>query len=156
MRNHFAKIGPCLAFVFCLAQVASAQAPPTPVQAASPSSSAVANPTYVSILMVAYAVGASPPTSQVTDKVAVLQLPRVVDAESSVKEAGIGTVTTASDAEPIPALDAMTVSTTLEPAQAGSGDTEETTERPTVGVPVKFTSWFPDEMLTVAGNVGKL
>ena len=49
MRNHFGKIVARFAVpVFCLAQAASAQAPPMPSQAASV---AVANPTYVSIAM---------------------------------------------------------------------------------------------------------
>jgi hypothetical protein len=52
MRNHFRKItaGYALAVV-CLAHVASAQTPPPGAQAASaaPVSSAVANPTYISI-----------------------------------------------------------------------------------------------------------
>jgi hypothetical protein len=52
MQNHFGKIGAHLAVaVLCLAHAANAQAPPTPAQTTSPSSSAVANPTYVSIHM---------------------------------------------------------------------------------------------------------
>ncbi len=50
MRNHFGKIGAHLAVpILCLAHAANAQAP-SPTQAAA-SGSAVANPTYVSILM---------------------------------------------------------------------------------------------------------
>lgn len=52
MRNHFGKLGARLAVpALCLAQAANAQSPPIPAQAAGSSSSAVANPTYVSILM---------------------------------------------------------------------------------------------------------
>ena len=54
MRNHFGKMAVRRAFpVFCLAYAASAQASPTPAQAApaSPTGTAVANPTYVSIPM---------------------------------------------------------------------------------------------------------
>ena len=52
MRKYFGNTGARFAFpVFCLAYAASAQAPPAPAQAANPASVAVANPTYVSILM---------------------------------------------------------------------------------------------------------
>jgi hypothetical protein len=49
MRNHFGRVG-CVLAAVCLAQVAMAQAPPPGGQAApAPGSSAVANPTYITI-----------------------------------------------------------------------------------------------------------
>ncbi len=53
-RNHFSKAAAgCAIGIVCLAHVASSQAPPASTQAASaaPVSTAVANPTYISIPM---------------------------------------------------------------------------------------------------------
>jgi hypothetical protein len=51
MRNHFSKTAGCVLAVFCLAQIAGAQAPPPGAQAASaaPASNVVTNPTYIMI-----------------------------------------------------------------------------------------------------------
>jgi hypothetical protein len=52
MRNHFSKTAGCALAIVCLANVASAQAPPPGAQAgsaAAPVSNVVANPTYITI-----------------------------------------------------------------------------------------------------------
>jgi hypothetical protein len=78
--------------------------------------------------------------SQVRGRIAALQLPWVVETETSANEAGIVAVTVASDTAVGAALATMIVSTTLDPIKAGLGDAEERTDRSIIGVPMKFTS----------------
>jgi polyketide cyclase/dehydrase/lipid transport protein len=89
MRNHFSKkVAGCALAVVCLAHVASAQAPP-----AAPVSSAVANPTYVTIPM---EITVNRPAAEVWKRVGkycdIGEWLRVACTITSGKDGEVGTV----------------------------------------------------------------
>ena len=89
---------------------------------------------------VAEAVPGSAPKSHTNGTATELHVPRVVEADISVKEAGRVTTTCASVAVAGPAFELTIVRVTLEPVVTGLGVACDVADRSTVAVPVKLTT----------------
>src|ERR1035438_320194 len=103
-------------------------------------------------VIVAFALRASPPRLHWIGA-ADVQLPRVDETETRVKEFGMVTAAVAPEAAAGPALVTWIVSVMFVPTEAGLGEKSAATDRSAIEVPVKLTTVLPVTPGTVWGEV---